>query len=95
MLICVAFFSAIAAFAAVAFGVWIYPQTPWWYAVFVAPGLLPFKLLSSREHFSSLHNIESRLAFVLTFLYYFGLLFAFVFRVDRSWRRKRAARIDA
>jgi hypothetical protein len=78
MVIGAAFYSAIVTFAAAGFGVWIFPRTPWWYAAFVAPGLLPFKLLLRHGHFSSLQNRESWLAFAVTFLYYFGLLFAFL-----------------
>jgi hypothetical protein len=95
MVIGAAFYSAIVTFAAAGFGVWIFPRTPWWYAAFIAPGLLPFKLLLRHGHFSSLQNRESWLAFAVTFLYYFGLLFAFLFWSNRRWRRKRAPRIDA
>jgi hypothetical protein len=95
MVIGAAFYSAIVTFAAAGFGVWIFPRTPWWYAAFIAPGLLPFKLLLRDGHFSSLQNRESWLAFAVTFLYYFGLLFAFLFWSNRRWRRKRAPRIDA
>jgi hypothetical protein len=95
MFLCVAFFSAIVAMAATVLGVWIYPETPWWYAVFIAPGLVPFELFSRSQQTHWLGNAESWLAFAITFLYYFGLIFALVFWADRRWRRKRAERIDA
>ncbi len=95
MVLCVAFFSFIAAFAVTALGAFFFLQIKWWYATFVAPGLLPFKLLSRGVPCSSLSNKESWLAIAITFLYYFALLFVFVFWADRRWRRKRAARIDA
>jgi hypothetical protein len=96
MVILVAFFSAIPAFVATALAAWIGPETPRrWYAVFLSPGLLPFALFSRSRHMSSLSDVESWLVFVINFVYYFGLLFAFVFWADRRWRRKRAPRIDA
>jgi hypothetical protein len=83
MLICVGFFSAIAAFTATILGAWNFPEVPWWYSALLAPGLLPFKLFSRHGHASWLGNGESWLAFAVTFLYYFGLAFAFVYWIDR------------
>jgi hypothetical protein len=73
MFICVALFSALAAFVATALSAFAEPQTVRWYAIFVFPGWFTFELFSRYQQHTSARNgeLEFWIIFAGNFTYYF------------------------
>jgi hypothetical protein len=74
MFICVALFSALAAFVATALAAFATPETVRWYAIFVSPGWFVSELFSWHTQRSSGWS-----DFWFNLPYYFGLIFALSF----------------